>query len=267
MDLIDAFVRKEMSAEDQRRFEMGFLCAPENRAKVEEGRIFHTSLNALRTKKAKSAFHIPVITDWLANLGAAGRPVFAVAALALVCVAGFGLWRILKGYKDQTAKQIPPAQQPQNQYSQTPKYQIAEASPTPFELTNKALPKTEPEVVTKGTWLYRKGNPSGLAGSGDILILIRGNEKNLRFLYEVKNRNQLEVSIRDLSGTKVYPPTEVKPQLVRDGKSLRPSVVLDVPTENFQDGHKYIFEISEPLSSKNFAIKKVGANKSSPKTP
>ena len=89
-DLIDAYVRGELSQSDRRNFEFRFLTSPERRRKVEFAR-------ALATITSESQTRAP---------GAAGRPFFmrafwawnpvvqfAAAAVALICFAG-GAWLV-----------------------------------------------------------------------------------------------------------------------------------------------------------------------------
>lgn len=54
MTLVDSYVRKEMLAEEQLRFENGFLATVENRYRVTEAQIYHKTLRRWRREQAET---------------------------------------------------------------------------------------------------------------------------------------------------------------------------------------------------------------------
>src|SRR5438045_3822587 len=48
MELVDRYVRNQMSDAERRGFETNYLVTPEHRAKVAEARVFHNELEKLR---------------------------------------------------------------------------------------------------------------------------------------------------------------------------------------------------------------------------
>jgi len=89
-DLIDAYVRDELSQSDRRSFELRFLTSPERRRKVEFARALATITAESKTQESPAAgrpFFMSAFRGW--------NPVFQFAAgmAALICIAG-GAWLI-----------------------------------------------------------------------------------------------------------------------------------------------------------------------------
>jgi hypothetical protein len=89
-DLIDAYVRGELSQSDRRRFEFRFLTSPERRRKVEFARALATMTSESKTQEPGAAgrpFFMRAFRGW--------NPVaqFAAAMAALMCIAG-GAWLV-----------------------------------------------------------------------------------------------------------------------------------------------------------------------------
>jgi hypothetical protein len=87
-DLIDAYVRGELSQPDRRDFELRFLASPERRRKVEFARALATITSESQTQESRAAerpFFIRAFWGW--------NPAFQFAAglAALMCIAG-GTW-------------------------------------------------------------------------------------------------------------------------------------------------------------------------------
>jgi hypothetical protein len=88
-DLIDAYVRGELSPSDRRSFELRFLASPERRRKVEFARALATITSESVTEEPRAArqpFFLRVFGGW--------QPVaLAAGVAALLCIAG-GAWLV-----------------------------------------------------------------------------------------------------------------------------------------------------------------------------
>ena len=89
-DLIDAYVRGELSQSDRRSFELRFLTSPERRRKVEFARALATIVAESRTPESQASrrpFFMSLFRGW--------SPVvqFAAGVAALICIAG-GAWLV-----------------------------------------------------------------------------------------------------------------------------------------------------------------------------
>lgn len=89
-DLIDAYVRGELSQSDRRSFELRFLTSPERRRKVEFARALATVTSESKTQEPRAAgrpFFMRAFWGW--------NPVvqFAAAIAALTCIVG-GAWLV-----------------------------------------------------------------------------------------------------------------------------------------------------------------------------
>jgi hypothetical protein len=88
-DLIDAYVRGELSESDRRSFELRFLTSPERRRKVEFAR-------ALATMTSESEAHEPRVAGqpWFMRAFRGWNPVaFGSGVAALICIAA-GAWLV-----------------------------------------------------------------------------------------------------------------------------------------------------------------------------
>jgi hypothetical protein len=89
-DLIDAYVRGELSQSDRRSFELRFLTSPERRRKVEFARALATITSEAKTQELQAVrrpFFVRGFRAWNPMLQ------FAAAAVILMCVAG-GAWLV-----------------------------------------------------------------------------------------------------------------------------------------------------------------------------
>jgi hypothetical protein len=89
-DLIDAYVRGELSQSDRRSFELRFLTSPERRRKVEFARALATITSESKTQEPRVAgrpFFMRAFWAWSPAVQ------FAAAAAALICIAG-GAWLV-----------------------------------------------------------------------------------------------------------------------------------------------------------------------------
>jgi hypothetical protein len=89
-DLIDAYVRGELSQSDRRSFELRFLTSPERRRKVEFARALATIVSESKTPESQASgrpFFMSLFRGW--------NPVvqFAAGMAALICIAG-GAWLV-----------------------------------------------------------------------------------------------------------------------------------------------------------------------------
>ena len=87
-DLIDAYVRGELSQSDRRSFEFRFLTSPERRRKVEFARALATITSESKTQEPRAAGR-PFFTRAFWGWNPVGQ--FAAGMAALVCIAG-GAW-------------------------------------------------------------------------------------------------------------------------------------------------------------------------------
>src|SRR5262245_14049351 len=88
-DLIDAYVRGELSQSDRRSFELRFLTSPERLRKVEFARALGTITSESKTQESRAAGR-PLLMRafWGWNPMA-----FAAGMVALICIAG-GAWLV-----------------------------------------------------------------------------------------------------------------------------------------------------------------------------
>jgi len=89
-DLIDAYVRGELSQSDRRSFEFRFLTSPERRRKVEFARALATITSESKTQKPRAA-GLPFFTRAVWGWNPAVQ--FAAGLAALICIAG-GAWLV-----------------------------------------------------------------------------------------------------------------------------------------------------------------------------
>jgi hypothetical protein len=89
-DLIDAYVRGELSPSDRRSFELRFLSSPERRRKVEFARALTTIASESRTQEPQDAGWPSVAR---AFWGWSRMVQFASGIAALICIAG-GAWLV-----------------------------------------------------------------------------------------------------------------------------------------------------------------------------
>jgi hypothetical protein len=87
-ELIEAYLRKELSAIERARFESHFLSAPERRQRLEMSRVLRaTLLEDAETRTAPAPVHFPSTSKlhlrWL-----------AVAASLLICLGAVGMWAL-----------------------------------------------------------------------------------------------------------------------------------------------------------------------------
>jgi hypothetical protein len=97
-ELVDHYVAGRLSVEDKARFESYFLATPDRIRKTQFGRAFHKYLERNDTAEAPAAVSSAPFRNQ-SQFWKVRRPVFAFAALAVVCLLSLGLyWSLF--YKD-----------------------------------------------------------------------------------------------------------------------------------------------------------------------
>jgi hypothetical protein len=97
-DLVDDYVRDELSEPDRLRFESHFLCTPERRRKLRFAATLREYLRAYwkatpkRTQKTGKRHGFSSFWDWLFKLIPQPTPIWGAVTAALVLAVGTGVW-------------------------------------------------------------------------------------------------------------------------------------------------------------------------------
>jgi hypothetical protein len=255
MNLIDRYLEDEMTAEEKRRFEDGFLSHADNQRKLEEARVFRESVASLREKRPPpNVVSFPI----------AFRKFFqsvrvqqvTAAAVALIVIALIVVLAIIRSRErampDSNFSRLGSRSSP----SVTPEIRIPDQlSPSPTKPASKNR--------VRERWLYLKDDPTGVMGSGeDVTVTIFPNTEVVRLRFELLDdtltKDSFRVTVKDQMGYPIFPSPgtiAVTPSPIRYHGATRRAISIDVPVSSLKIGQRYRFEILEPYASQNFLVK------------
>jgi hypothetical protein len=292
MNLIDGYVRGEMSAEESLRFEEGFMALPDNADKVNRARMFHNSLRRLREKESAASSEAAAAKKqgWLRRLGELFRTPFPALALAasvlLLIFAAFyapyfnprptaGTNEMAANLTPPVPRQSPAASPPNNSppANVAPPQQTSSpaASPTkepPVRVPPSAgaeVARNEPEKYTKEVCLFCEGQAGVERGGADPMHITLGEGiRYLKLKYEllgdIRERDTYFVTIKNRYNDAIKLKDGEKRQEVRQVKRKEKGrekrfIIITLPVGVFEDDGSYKFEIDEPnFSPSTFTI-------------
>ena len=285
MNLIDGYVRGELTAEENVRFEKGFMASPDNRDKVNQARMFHNSLLRLHERgTAAPPESVPGQAvaaprrGWLHRLSELFRmPLPALAFMASILLLTFGALlyvsyvnRRIPANSNAVARYpTPPAPEPTPTVAPT-----ANSSPTPDATPpRRELPPATPPTkappsggvelarndrgrYTKEVYLFRDGQTNAERSGGDPVPITP--DKKIRYLKlvhellgDIRDRDSFFVTIYDRYNDPIElnggeRKQEVRTVRRREAGRLRRYIIIEVPLSAFKDKGPYKFEIDEP---------------------
>jgi hypothetical protein len=291
MNLIDGYVRGEMSAEEGLRFEEGFMALPDNADKVNRARMFHNSLRRLHEKESAASSNTAAKKQgWFRRLGELFRTpfpalAFAASILLLIFAALYATYinqrpaedsnRIAANLTPPAPKQTPANSPPSNsppanvatpQQTSSPAASPAKKPPVrvaPSEGVEVA--RNESEKYTKDVCLFCEGQ-AGVerGGAGPLHITLGEGIRYLKLKYEllgdIPERDTYFVTIKNRYNDPIVLKDGEKRQEVRQVKRKERGrekrfIIIKLPVGVFKDGGSYKFEIDEPnFSPSTFTI-------------
>ena len=286
MNLIDGYIRNEMTHEERLRFKENFLVVAENRDKVNHAQIFHDSLSLLHEKArvAPLAAQEQDWRQWVAGLFQRPLPVLALTTIAVLLIAVlivvFNIQRPSENANTVVANSAPTVSDNANQVANiASNNSVVGVAPTPqrqpvaVPSANKRptgsgteLAKNDPHKYTQSEYLNRQ-DESGVerSGSNIVHITLGKTVTNLSLIYELLDdapkRETYSVKIKNQYNEIIWPQNnqgkeDVRP-VYKKVKKRRKFIIINVPTSIFKDSGPYSFEFDEPnIRSKNFTIKK-----------
>lgn len=284
MNLIDGYVRDEMSAEERARFARRFLAVPENAEKVAAARAFHESLSRLREKESAPAASVVAPTPerrqtWgerVASLFRLPAPALALAALALVAVVLGLLWFARPRHRDERPNDIantspspkvglelpapspapseePPSPPPADHDNENaPAPQRTPAAPklqkTPA-LPREELAQLAPAGDTQDAWVFKVGGKVRNDRTGGGTITIKADKKTVRLRHQLLGdalNPQKERFRVSIEGGGIDPifPTAEVSRRSDDGGRTW-YLAVEVPAAALKDGVTYNFRIHD----------------------
>ena len=280
MNLIDGYVRGEMTPEESRRFKEGFLAIPENKDKVSHAQMFHKSLRLLHENQqgALAAFQNHGWRQWVSGLFQRPLPALAFTAAAILLIAAL-FFVVIRQRPHETGNTFVKNSAPAvpdniNRGSNTASdHSVIVAAPTP-EKKPSVVPSVNNSrngsgmIARNYSDRYRQEaqlNPSGRgaaerSGGKVVNITLRKKVTKLQLIYEliegVPKKEVYSVTIKDEDGELIWPPKELRP--VKIGHNPNEFIILEVPTSIFKRSGPYKFEFGGPeyIQSPKFTIKK-----------
>ncbi len=263
MNLIDGYVRNELTAAEFLRFEERFLVDPENRVKVDRARMFQASL---RLSSDKNQF----VTRPTSNQGWSGmfprffaRPLPALAlvttvVILIVALIVFEIRRRTPNPNSLTTNSAPPAPVNQNAHDS------ATLAP-PSKSAGPELASNNLEKYTQSEYVHRQDWNGSERGGPVVHLTIGAQVKTLNLVYELGDdkaaaRETYAITIKNQYGERVWPQNklkeEIRPVFEKGGKRQK-LIVVKVPVKVFTDAGLYSFEIDDQyLPAKQFTVKK-----------
>jgi hypothetical protein len=284
MNLIDGYVRDEMTTEESLRFKEKFLAVPENIDKVNHARMFHQSMRLLHEEEqvAPQTIRKQNRHQWLAGLFQRPRAALAFTAIALVFIVTLYAVYLYSPNRSGTANEnsiagssVPPI--PDNVNTGTDNTSNSSLAvnapgsqqrPPLIQSVNKEsnihgieTAKNDPGKYTQSMCL-NCDQRGGERGVSNVSITLGKQVKNLNLMYELlkdaPERDTYGVTIKDKGD---YPirlknnqeKEEVKPVKIK----LRTFLIVSVPTRALKDSGPYYFEIDDQyFLPKSFTIKR-----------
>lgn len=286
MNLIDGYIRNEMTHEESFRFKENFLVAPENRDKVNQAQMFHDSLHLLHEKVrvAPLAIRKQDWRQWVAGLFQRPLPVLVftiiVVLLLATLIAVFSIQRSSENANTVVANSAPAVVANTNQVpnaasnspvigvAPTPQRQspmISSANKRPAGSSTEFV-KNDPHKYTQVVYLNRQDESGAERSGGNIIHITLGKKvTNLSLIYELLDdapkRETYKVTIKNQYNELIWPQNnngkeDVRP-VYKKVKKRRILVIINVPTSIFKDNGQYALEFDEPyIRPKNFTIEK-----------
>lgn len=259
-ELLDSYVRNQLSAEERLRFEQSYLIHPRRRERVKFAEALATRLNQ---SEVSDEAELPVWTmsRWqrlLAALGGQRRALeFSIALASLIIVIG-GIWFFIESRRlrhelaqtratqaDQERREQELAQQVASERERAqqlaaelerlertqPQQQPPQTTPTP---TVRAAP---PSFVTL---LLTAGGVRGSDTVGTQTLIIPQGTTQARLQLNLKENDYpgYRVSLQTVGGREIFSRQNLKPRTMKTGASF----ILTVPAQQLANG-EYILTL------------------------
>ena len=261
MNLIDCYVRNELTAAEVLRFEERFLGDPENKVKVDRARMFQQSLSSDKNQFVSQPADNQGWRRMLPGLFARPLPAFALVTTIVILIAAlivFETRRRTPNANSLTTNSAPPV----------PVNQNAPDSATPAPPSKNAGPelaRSDPPKYTQYEYVHRQDWNGAERGGSVVQLTVGPQVKTVNLVYElgddkVAARETYGITIKNQYGERVWPQNklkqEIKPVFEKGGKRQKLIVVM-VPVKVFADAGPYSFEIDDQyLPAKQFTVKK-----------
>jgi hypothetical protein len=288
MNLIDGYVRNEMTPEESRRFKEKFLATLENRDKVNRAQVFHESLRLLHEKAQVAPSPIREQGWYQRAAGLIQRPLPALALIASVLLLIAVLVVVFERVRrPDNANSLATNHAPTNSNSVNPvtndasNSSVTGGAPTPqLKLKPSVAPSTntglngsrievaknDPPNNTQREYINRQDRSSIERSGGNVVQISLGKKvTNLTLIYEllgdVPERETYGVSIKNKYDEPIWPQNdknkeEIKP-LIKEGGKRRRLFIISVQTSIFKDSGPYLLEFNDQhIPAKTFTIKK-----------
>ena len=266
MNLIDYFVRKELTTAECRRFEEGFLADPENRDKVERALVFQESLGQLQEKDQFVTSSVD--RSWWRRPSiffARPLPALALVMTVLLLIGALVVFEIRRRARNTNSLAInssQPADVNPN-VGPTPESSVASnASEGPSEVE---IAKNDPDRDYQYEYLSRQTANGGERGDLTVSMSVRKGVKTLFLMYELADdkaaqRETYSVRIKNQYGERIWPQNKTKEEIkpvFKKGDGRQKLIVVKVPTKVFVDRGPFLFEFEDQyLPAKQFTLKK-----------
>lgn len=291
MNLIDSYVRDELTPEERDRFREKFLALPENRDKVYHAEMFHGGLRHL-SERERPPSPWGQTAGWQGQIaGLIQRPIPAAALAALVLLIAATVTFVYQARRrasNNNSLAVNSAPSP----AATAGGNLNSTTGTPPELTAGGVPGASPPQAPPATprsvpanrrrdeiarnnsgpftqieCLFCQSESSTERSSGDTIPITLGNRvKKLvlrhELLGDVPERETYGVTIKDrynrpirLAGDRDT--LEAKLMTDNRGGKRRKFITVEVPVDALEDAGPYSFQIDEPnLLPQKFTIKR-----------
>jgi hypothetical protein len=289
MNIIDGYVRHEMTSDESRRFEEKFLASPENKEKVVRAQMFHESLRLLHGEEpvAAATTHVelppplrePHPPRMFAALFQKHRPAFALATLTLLMAIALVAYLVLRhqNSSNPVVNSAPPAREkvvpsPAPEPENRPDIDTASNRQTPTVVPSAnrnsnspgiEIARNNPKREVEWRCLNCRERYGVERGAGDEVAISLGREAlylNLKYRLadDAPKRDKFTVRVEDEDSQPVYLAGGKKSEEVTrtnsDGESF---IVIKVPTNVLKNGGRYTLIIEDPyFLHKVFTIKK-----------
>lgn len=218
-DLIDRFVRGELSEDERKLFNQNYLSTAQRRRRVDTAKAFIEAATQARSnvtakKNAEVANIKTEKTSWATWLRqplfgfVRARAIAAVLLISTIFIAGFFLWR----YSNKNSNEIVKTPTPSPTPSITPTPELANTNPTPFPSNedNKNVPQ-KPETPKSAVAVVFLS--SGTRGFGNApTALLNENISGIKLQIEIKNASysSYRVIVKRTTNAEVWTQKDIK---------------------------------------------------------
>lgn len=257
MNLIDCYVRGELSAAERLRFEERFLVDWENRDKVERARVFQKSLRVISDEGqfVNNQGWRRFVPAFLAQ----PLPAFALVTIVLLLTAALIVFEVRRRAHNTNSLAT-------NSATPAP---VTAATPTPENVPAKEpeteIARNDPEKHIQYEYIHRQDWNGAERSNPVVHFTLDPRVKTVALMYQLGDdlaaqRKSYGVTIKNQYGERVWPQNklkiESKPIFGKEEKRHR-VIVVKVPVNVFTDGGPYSFEIDDQyLPAKQFTVKK-----------